>query len=140
MSRTVYSRYENLNQKHISFHKQKVTGPFVCERGTCGKGYQHIRDKERHIRIHDNHLLHCHFCPWAGNTDLGNHLNHHFNIRPYNCSYCAKQFYTHKDKKYHEETYHERIADRYRCDLCLFKTHSSVILGYHKRDKKCIEG
>ena len=115
--------------------RTRSSGPFRCDRGTCRNGFSHLSFLERHIRIHDNNLLHCHFCPWSGNTDLVTHINHHFHNRPYTCSYCADAFYNCKDKTQHEELFHEKISDRYKCDRCFFKTHSMVLISRHKHHK-----
>ena len=88
--------------------------------------------------MHDNDLMHCHFCPWTGNTQLDVHMNHHFNIKPYKCSYCTDVFYQHGNRRVHEEVNHEKIDDRYKCDRCIFKTHSYVLMKNHT-NHKCLK-
>jgi len=125
-------------QKHIALHTRPVnSGVFRCDRGNCESKFVSQSHLERHIRIHDNDLLHCHFCPWTGNTGLDIHLNHHFHNRPYKCSFCADSFYQHIKRRQHEEVFHEKIADRYKCDRCIFKTHSYDVINRH-RNHKCL--
>lgn len=127
-------------QSHIALHTQTVkgdsSGSFQCDRGSCGNRFSEMRFLQNHVRIHDNDLLHCHFCPWAGNSNLVFHMNHHFHIQPYKCSYnCERKFYQYSDRRKHEESFHEIISNRYQCDMCTFKTHSTVLMGRHKNHK-----
>ena len=65
-------------------------------------------------------------------------MNHHFNIRPFKCSFCADTFYHIHDRNRHEQIIHEKIEDRYNCDKCDFKTYSPYALNSHKALKKCM--
>ena len=99
---------------------------FYCDRGDCKKRFGFRLDLERHLRLHDNTLLQCFFCPWTGvkNNHIEQHMNHHFKFRPVKCSFCDEKFYSSNHRRSHEERYHEKISDRYKCNICDFKHHS----------------
>ena len=124
-------------QKHVDSHKripdlQKST--FYCTRGDCHKAFESRPKLKDHIKFHDNDLIKCYFCPWRGarDHDLVNHMNHHFQIRPFKCSFCVVSFYQATDRNLHETNLHEKIFNRYNCDKCQFKTHASWIYIRHK--------
>ena len=98
---------------------------FRCDRGDCRKGFKYMADLLRHLRVHDNALLHCFFCPWTHfkESHFKDHLNHHYNIRPYTCTYCEKKFFDSASKLQHEHSHHEKISDRYKCRFCEFTSH-----------------
>ena len=124
-------------QNHVDSHKRLSnlqTPNFYCDRGDCRKAFMYIDQLKDHTRLHDNNLILCNYCPWKGtrNADLIGHMNHHFKLRRFKCSFCDILFYTAALRNRHETDLHEKIADRYKCDKCLFKTHSNVILYQHK--------
>ena len=127
----------SLYQLHLSSHMRQTTqgGTFRCDRGDCGKVFSADLLLRRHLCIHDNNLMLCYFCPWGGAThnQLMSHMNHHCHIRPFKCAYCILTFYSFKDRRRHEESFHEKIHDRCKCDMCSFVTHSEVILFTHRR-------
>ena len=108
---------------------------FYCNRGNCVKAFTYIKELIDHTKLHDNNLIQRHYCPWRGarNIDLIDHMNHHFLIRPFKCSFCESSFYLAGDRKQHEEYIHEKILDRYKCDKCPFISYSAAICNNHKR-------
>ena len=74
--------------------------------------------------MHDNILCKCHFCPWTGVRfeNRANHLNTHFNIRPYPCSFCDAKFYRTDNRADHERCIHDKIPKLYKCGSCEFET------------------
>ena len=107
---------------------------YKCERGSCSKSFQNSSKLEMHLRIHDNYLLKCHFCPYTNCNvhKLCVHLNRHVGYRPYPCNFCDDKFYTLTTRRHHIEAKHEIIRDRYKCTFCDFKTYSPQILRAHK--------
>ena len=86
-----------------------------------------------HQRVHDNNLFQCYFCPWSGYHEAAftKHCNHHFNIKPYKCSFCEIAFYDASGKSSHEIIFHEKISDRFKCQFCDYKTHHGNNLRKH---------
>ena len=123
----------------MTSHKPTISThtAFICDRGDCRKGFENYPLLLLHQRVHDNNLFQCYFCPWSGFHDgsFRNHLNHHFDIRPFQCSYCDKKFFEASGKMKHEDIYHEKINDRYKCQFCDFKSYSGDIVRKHIR--KC---
>ena len=107
---------------------------FHCPRGDCQQPFVRVSQLEEHLRLHDNNLIPCHYCPWKGRNqwDLIDHMNHHFKIRPFKCSFCDLLFYSAAHRNTHETCLHEKISDRYKCDQCPFVTHSIQICYKHK--------
>ena len=114
--------------------KENKHGTFRCDRGDCKLAFGTLANLKNHLRLHDNDLFRCYFCPWAScnRTDKMDHLNHHLGIRPHKCSFCEKRFSKAKDKTRHEESYHEKVFDRYKCLYCDFKTYSHSVFEGHK--------
>ena len=91
---------------------------------------------EQHLRLHDNDLDPCFFCPWRGLKSQTSfyeaHLSHHLGIKgPLKCSFCEKRYFQKTPLVLHEETMHERVPDRYQCENCDYKTHSKTLLLRH---------
>ena len=77
---------------------------FYCDRGTCRKGFKSRGELKNHQQIHDNKLSFCFFCLYCTNEGhtMAIHINDHFQIRPYKCSFCEKSFFKTYDAKKHE--------------------------------------
>ena len=126
------------SQRHLNMHRHNTKGgllEYECNQKLCGKRFQASRDLEYHIRLHDNRLDSCFFCPWkgiSGKNHSETHLSHHFNILgPLKCHFCEKRFFNPARRTEHEEL-HEKIEDRYKCKFCKFMTHSKTAYGKHK--------
>ena len=59
------------------------------------------------------------------------HLNTHFKIRSYKCSFCDDRFYKANNVRIHEEATHDKIENRYKCKKCDFQTYSRWFLCDH---------
>ena len=128
-----------VKQIHVNSHQRKSNNQnpnLYCNRGDCQKTFSNQILLDIHLKLHDNNLINCHYCPWRGtkHADLIDHMNHHFLIRPFKCSFCASSFYVVDTRNKHETDVHERISNRYQCDKCPFITHSRSICNTHKRN------
>jgi hypothetical protein len=110
---------------------------FYCNKGDCKMGFPRISKLEEHIRMHENILTNCFFCPWTGVTvpNISIHFNTHFHYRTDKCSHCDELFYTPWARDKHEEIMHERDSKKFSCDDCAYTTHSTTSLNYHLRTK-----
>jgi len=126
-----YCKFEAFSQRsyktHVSSHRtiskcRSIEN--VCDRGNCGKRFGLRSDLQKHLKIHDNILLKCHFCPWTGvnSIPLVEHLNHHFDIRPYPCSFCDLKFFREEGRVSHERIIHENIPKVFKCGSCDFES------------------
>ena len=79
--------------------------------GDCHKAFRYKENLKDHIKLHDNNLIKCHYCQWKGvNTPtLIDHMNHHFQIRPFKCSFCDVSYYRIDNRNRHETEVHEKI-------------------------------
>jgi len=141
-----YCKYEAYCQRnykiHINSHKRANDGKDgsienACDRGNCGKRFQKWQDLQLHLKMHDNILIKCPFCPWGGvqiyNRDQ--HFNSHFGVRPYPCSYCDARFSTPPSRTLHERTVHEKILRVFNCGSCDFSNVSRKV--YEKHIETC---
>ena len=133
-------------KKHVKSHSRITniadTISFYCDRGNCRKSFSREGHLERHLKLHDNNLLRCYYCPWGGNQYSGFviHLNHHFRLKPFQCTFCVSAFYQKQSLDRHEESFHDKILDRYKCKHCDFKTHHKICLFAHKEKKHKFRG
>ena len=130
-----------LIQKHVAAHLRPTTGSleFTCKEAACGKQFRDTMALRRHELLHDNGLIDCYFCPWRGNpyqnVDIESHFNSHAGQKNHCCDFCGAKFTKKSNLRQHLEHKHERKADRYKCEKCDFKTHSSQLMWVHKN--KC---
>ena len=132
------------SKKHVQrFHLTTTTGgklEHTCTRGNCGKRFGNSNVLESHLNVHDNNLLKCYFCQWAGPAgqviQVKTHILRHLSaIGPYKCNFCTDRFFRKRHLIIHENNKHDIVEDRYRCENCDFKTYSQTSYYTHKR--KC---
>jgi hypothetical protein len=56
-------------------------------------------------------------------------------IRPYPCDLCELRFYKKNQAVQHEQSVHEKISDRHKCQYCSFITHHSRM--FYRHVKQC---
>ena len=112
---------------------RKIT--HTCTRKNCEKKFGCMAKLELHLKIHDNDVIKCFYCQWAGTEfkEYSIHMNTHFRIKTQKCQLCPRAFYTATALTKHLETMHERSTDKYSCENCDFKTYSADLFYYHKR-------
>ena len=125
-------------KKHLQSHNRKSVGGTLenmCDRGNCGKTFRFESELRMHLRLHDNAVTKCSFCPWktSNPTYLQQHIDHHFKTPKFNCSKCDRSFYIKNNLDHHFETTHEIIKDKYKCKICPYKTNSKSNFCHHLR-------
>ena len=125
-------------KSHTRMHTAKSMGRILtqtCPKKNCGKKFRFMNDLKRHLQIHDNDVIRCFYCQWAGTqyNEYSVHMNTHFRNKTYKCQFCPQAFYTFTAVSKHIETMHERTTDKYSCENCDFKTYSRDIMDHHKR-------
>ena len=129
-----------LIKKHVAAHLRPTTGSleFTCKEPACGKQFKNINILRRHELMHDNDLVDCFFCPWRGNPYMKVLIESHFNLhagqKKHSCDICGVKFTLKSNLRQHFEHKHERKDDRYKCEKCDFKTHSSQLMCIHKNE------
>ena len=116
---------EKLLKSHMKKHS--TDRPFSCE--TCGKTFKYKLSLKLHRNSHEGTKVKEFTCEICG-KDLSTkdsltwHMNTHTGIKPYNCSFCPKQFRQEPNMKSHEKrhregTYNVKIYVRnIHCDQC----------------------
>ena len=90
-----------------------------------------------HERIHENKLLHCHFCQFKSSqhNSMIDHLDVHLNLLKFNCEFCDRKFPRQCGLSNHVSRYHE--SDIFKCLICssVFKARMNVINHLRKTHK-----
>ena len=88
-----------------------------CLKPNCRGTFQHQLDLDRHMRIHNNDLHKCQYCPYCYTfpQNYRDHLNKHFRIKDHQCDQCGLKFNTKKSLFQHSSG-HEGII--YCCLIC----------------------
>ena len=90
---------------------------YKCSRSGCKSSFQFSNLLDQHIRIHENDLNTCSYCPYryADPAQYKRHLKMHFRIRDFQCDQCDLQFLKQADLNRHYQI-HEGII--YNCLIC----------------------
>ena len=90
---------------------------YKCPRSGCKSSFQASYLLDLHIRIHDNDLDICSYCPYryADPAQYRRHLKTHFQIKDYECDQCDLKFPTGTELNQHYQI-HEGII--YKCLIC----------------------
>ena len=124
-------------KSHTRTHIGENTGrnlTHTCTRKNCVKKFQYINGLENHLKIHDNDVIRCVYCQWAGirHYHYCIHMNTHFRNKTYKCQFCPQAFYESNHLSRHMEL-HEQDTEKYSCHNCDFKTYSYNSMNHHKR-------
>ena len=135
-----YSQY--CFKGHTRTHTRENIGKnltHTCTRKNCGKKFQSMYQLEGHLKLHDNDVIRCFYCQWAGAgyDKYSIHMNTHFRHKTYKCQFCPQAYYETSSLAGHVEFMHERDAEKYSCDHCDFKTYSNKIMYNHKTRMNC---
>jgi len=127
---------KNLNL-HARMHSMKSDKQFwyKCPKSTCSSSFESENKLLRHMRIHNNDLVKCRYCPfrYVQSNQYTNHLRTHFCIMDYKCDQCDKAFASNGELNKHYAV-HEGII--FCCSICkVFKTTSKASITRHFRQK-----
>ena len=88
-----------------------------CPKPNCDSSFACENTLNRHLRIHNNDLDMCHYCPYRYErpNHYERHLKSHFGIKDFECDLCEQKFPTVSQLKTHYEV-HEGII--YCCLIC----------------------
>ena len=108
---------------------------YKCPKSGCKSTFQFSNLLDLHIRIHENDLDICSYCPYryADPAQYKRHLKMHFRIRDFECDQCDLKFARQGDLNEHYQK-HEGIS--YSCLICNDYTNSFKSgIGKHMRVK-----
>ena len=90
---------------------------YKCPKPNCHSTFLRQRSMDFHMRIHNNELNECQYCPYryVESPHYRDHLNKHFRIRDHKCEYCSSAFTSKKGLADHLSI-HEGIL--YCCLIC----------------------
>ena len=106
---------------------------YKCLKPNCQTTFQTSLKLKIHMRIHNNELNNCHFCPYRyiKPGDYTNHLNYHFRIEDETCDHCGLKFSTKKALAEHSSI-HEGIL--YCCLICnKYEMERKLLIKNHLR-------
>ena len=127
-------------KKHLQAHVTENRGKNListCPRKGCGMKLQSHSKLQDHLNVHDNILIKCAFCLWAGGqfANYSLHMDTHFRIKSYACLKCNAAFYRTGLLQVHIEAEHEKDLEKYSCAYCEFQTNMTRNLYYHMNSK-----
>ena len=90
---------------------------FKCPKTGCKSTFDRQNSLQLHLRIHDNDLDMCRYCPhrYVEPAHYRRHLKLHFEIRDFECDQCDLKFATKNELNRHYQK-HEGII--YNCLIC----------------------
>ena len=124
---------------HISkFHSKHIvfTGnEFQCPYENCRSAFTKKDHLERHVRVHENDLFSCVFCPYKSGQvkELNNHYRRHYKIFEYECDLCDKSYVRATNLHQHRENCHQ-TGEAFKCHLCEYSS-TKMKLQLHYRNK-----
>ena len=111
--------------RHSAMHTRRFEKQFwyKCTRPGCKSSFQFEYDLAIHLRIHDNDVHVCRYCPYLYVKPLQykRHLKMHFRIKDCECDQCDLKFATITELNRHYQK-HEGLI--YNCLIC--KTYEAV--------------
>ena len=127
------------SKKSLNLHRPMHTKLFEkeywykCPKPGCKSTCQDSLALDHHVRLHDNDLDVCSYCPYryVKHYQYTRHLKLHFKIRDYECDQCDLKFVTQTDINRHYQI-HEGII--YNCLICkTYEAHTKagfILDGY----------
>ena len=108
---------------------------YKCLKPNCRSTFKVQYDLEQHMRIHNNELDQCQYCPYryVKPSDYRNHLCKHFRTAQYKCDECSLSFSSRNSLIQHLSI-HEGII--YSCLICKkYETARKNTMAQHLRSK-----
>ena len=131
--------YVGHSQKNLNIHKvMHTTQPnkthfHKCP--ICETSFRTQANLDSHLRIHNNDLDLCHYCPFCyeKSDNYKRHLKNHFGIKDFECDRCDKTFTTNSGLKQHHEL-HDGII--HCCLICNgYETRQKDTIQHHLKRK-----
>ena len=124
--------------RHSSVHSRRFDREFwyKCPKPGCKSSFEREGKLQDHLRIHNNDLRPCMYCPYRYNVDAHyqRHLKTHFKILDFKCDQCDATFPSLGYLNYHFERKHEGLT--YSCLICnTYETASKNAAEKHLRKK-----
>ena len=108
---------------------------FKCLKPNCHASFQYEGSLDKHMRIHNNDLDECQYCPYRymNPPDYKDHLNKHFRIKDHKCDECGLYFHSKRVLMLHSSM-HEGIM--YCCLICnTYEVKLKDSMKHHLRNK-----
>ena len=106
---------------------------FKCLKPNCHSTFETQGKLDLHMRIHNNQLDVCQYCPYRYVRHYEFHLNKHFRIKEHTCDVCGLMFWTKTDMRQHSSK-HEGIT--YSCLICkIYEARRKNTMQVHLREK-----
>ena len=118
-------------------HSRKFEKEFrhKCPMPGCKSTFPYSYNLHMHLRIHDNDLSVCSYCPYryVESSKYMRHLKNHFGIKDFECDQCDAKFTAKGDLNLHYQQ-HEGII--YNCLICnTYEANNKKTIEMHVRLK-----
>ena len=120
---------------HGKMHTRQANSTHVHKCLKCGASFRIPSGLIRHMRIHNNELDTCQYCPYRYESPnhYQGHLKAHFGIKDFECDQCEMKFPTAHQLNVHYEK-HEEIT--YCCLICNdYEAKLKTTIEYHLKRK-----
>merc|ERR1712131_378376 len=133
--------YVGISKKNINLHGRIHTrlnerlNYYKCPHKNCGASFEFDWILQRHLRLHNNDLEKCQYCPfqYIHPPDYQIHLNQHFQIQDFKCDKCGFESTSKRGLARHYKI-HEGII--YLCLICNnYEAGHQTTMAYHLKIK-----
>ena len=123
-------------------HSRKFEKEFrhKCPMLGCKSTFPYSYNLNMHLRIHDNDLSVCSYCPYryVESSKYMRHLKNHFGIKDFECDQCGKLFRSIGQLNMHYETHEGIIYCCLLCDNYEASIRSTIRFHLHQRHKDIV--
>ena len=131
--------YVAFSQQSYSSHKTRfhfklrsfAPKAFPCTWEKCKSSFKCHHDLLKHLKVHNNDLLDCVFCPFRTDREfeMRAHYRLHFKILDFKCEICDKTFCSKGRLNHHYSLRHE--TEVFTCHICKSYTGIKNLLQAH---------
>ena len=141
ISKSIRREVEKLFQKNINLHGRVHTRVYEkkfwykCPSRDCEASFQFESNFKSHLRLHDNDLYKCQYCPirYADPLHFRKHLKQHFRIKDSKCDKCGLEFSSKWELNQHYKIHEGTI---YSCLICNnYEASIKSTIGKHLKAK-----
>ena len=106
---------------------------YKCPWPSCTSSFPKPNHLDRHVKIHNNHLIKCHFCQFKAcqYVTFQDHIDVHLKVYKYKCCSCEKSFGRTGDLRLHYDTSHQDVKQF--CAICKAVFKNKQTLQKHLR-------